>query len=66
MAENSTPRVPKFELSRYRQFIREAAPYVSLVVGRRIRALDADKMSAQEITEIALMLDERVKDLDKQ
>lgn len=54
---------PKYELSRYRQFIREAAPYVSLIVGRRLSAVEADLLSDEQIRQIAIKIDERVKDL---
>jgi hypothetical protein len=64
-SERESSKKPRYELAQYRQFIRDAAPYVSLVVGRKIRALDADKLKVQELTEIALLIDERVQDLNK-
>jgi hypothetical protein len=54
---------PRYELSKYREFIRDAAPYVSLIVGRRISAVEADLMTDDQIREIAVKIDERVKDL---
>ncbi len=54
---------PKFELKVYRDFIREAAPYVSLIVGKRLTAADADKISDADLSQLALKIDERVTDL---
>jgi hypothetical protein len=54
---------PRFELSKYRDFIREAAPYVSLIVGRRISATEADLLTDDQIKAIAVKIDARVKDL---
>lgn len=56
---------PRYELNVYRQFIKEASPYVSLVVGRRIQPADADLMTDEQVTQLALLIDERVKDLNK-
>ncbi|HVK60934.1 MAG TPA: hypothetical protein VM432_05260 [Bdellovibrionales bacterium] len=55
---------PKFELKVYRDFIREAAPYVSLILGQKVKADDADKLSDAELSKIALKIDERVTDLN--
>lgn len=56
---------PKFELDEYRKFIRDAWPYVSIVAGRKIRSEDADRLSNDEIREIALLIDERADELKK-
>jgi hypothetical protein len=56
---------PKYELKVYRDFIREAAAYVTLVTGRKLTATDADKLSDTEISKIALLIDERVTDMNK-
>lgn len=53
------PKKPRYDLDTYRKFIREATPYVSIVAGRRLRPDDADRMSEQELTRLALLLDER-------
>lgn len=55
---------PRYELEVYRQFIRDAAPYVSIVVGRRIQASEANLMTDEELTKIALLIDSRVKELE--
>lgn len=54
---------PRFELEVYRQFIRDAAPYVSVVLGRRLSAADGNLLTDAEIAKIAVLIDERVKDL---
>lgn len=54
---------PQYELSQYRQFIRDAAPFVSLIAGRRISAVEADLLSDDQIRTLALQIDQRVKDL---
>ena len=54
---------PKFELSHYRQFIRDAAPYVSLIAGRRVSVVEADSLTDDQIKDIAHLIDSRVKDL---
>ena len=54
---------PKYDLETYRQFIRDAAPYVSIVAGRKIEPFDATKMSDAQITQLALLIDSRVSDL---
>ena len=54
---------PKFELSHYRQFIRDAAPYVSLIAGRRVSAVEADTLTDEQIKDIAHLIDSRVQDL---
>lgn len=56
---------PKYSLDEYRKFIREAAPYISLIAGRRIRPTEADTMTDEEITRLALQIDERVDNLKK-
>lgn len=58
-------REPRYDLSVYRNFIREAAPYVSLVIGRRILASQAETLSEAELKAIALVIDSRVDDLAK-
>jgi hypothetical protein len=55
----------KFELEVYRQFIRDAAPFVSLVAGRKIRAEDAEKFTDEEMSILALRIDERAAALNK-
>jgi len=57
---------PNFDLATYRKFIRDAAPFVSLVIGRKIHASEGDLLSDEAITEIAAKIDERVKDLNAQ
>lgn len=54
---------PRYELEVYRQFIRDAAPYVSVVIGRRLQAADGNLLTDDEISKIAVIIDERVKDL---
>ncbi|RYZ74425.1 MAG: hypothetical protein EOP05_09235 [Proteobacteria bacterium] len=55
---------PKFELAEYRKFIREAAPFVSLVLGRKLKPAEADLLSDTEMVVIAEKIDKRVKDLN--
>jgi hypothetical protein len=57
---------PKYDLETYRKFIRDAAPYVSLIAGRRIHPSQADLMPENELIRLALLIDQRVGDLDKQ
>ena len=57
---------PNFDLSAYRQFIREAAPFVSLVIGRKVKAAEADLLSDEAMLEVAEKVDSRVKDLNVQ
>ena len=57
---------PNFDLSAYRKFIREAAPFVSLVIGRKVKAAEADVLSDEALVEIAEKIDARVKDLNTQ
>lgn len=59
------PPQPKFALIEYRKFIREAASYVSIVVGRKLQAADADRFTDDEIREIALLIDQRADELKK-
>ncbi len=54
---------PRYDLEIYRQFIRDAAPYVSVVIGRRIKAGEANLMTDDELVKIALIIDSRVKEL---
>ena len=56
---------PKYTLDEYRKFIREAAPYVSIVAGRKLGPEDADRMSDEELTKLALALDQRAEELKK-
>ncbi len=56
---------PRYSLFEYRKFIREAAPFISLIAGRRIRPSEADTMSDEALTELALRIDARVDDLKK-
>lgn len=63
--EKPDRKKPKFELEVYRQFIREASPYVSLVVGRKIHSADANLMTDDQITALAVILDSRISDLKK-
>lgn len=58
-------RRPRYSLDEYRKFIREAAPYISLIAGRRIRASEADTMSDEAVEKLALLIDSRVDDLKK-
>lgn len=60
--ENSKP---KYDLAVYRDFVREAAPYVSLITGKKILPSDADLMSEKSLIELALIIDSRVGDLNK-
>ena len=53
------PPAPKYDLERYRAFIREASPYVSLILGRKIHPEDADRLTDLELVAIALRIDER-------
>lgn len=54
---------PVYELSHYRQFVRDAASYVSLIAGRRISSVEADTMTDEQVKDLALLIDSRVKDL---
>ncbi len=65
MSKPSGKPEPKFPLDVYRAFIRDAAAYVSLVVGRKISAAEADVMSEEELKRIAVIIDSRVDDLTK-
>ena len=55
---------PKFDIATYRKFVRDAAPFVSLVLGRKIKAAEADLLSDEEMLKVAEKIDERVKDLN--
>ena len=55
---------PNFPLADYRKFIRDAAPFVSLVLGRKVKAAEADLLSDTEMLDIAEKIDKRVKDLN--
>lgn len=55
---------PKYDLATYRRFVRDAAPFVSLVLGRKIAAAEADLLSDTEMLSIAEKIDVRVKDLN--
>jgi len=55
--------VPKYDLEVYRQFIRDASPYVSVILGRKLKAQDADTLNNEELSEIAMKIDNRVDDL---
>jgi hypothetical protein len=57
---------PRYALDEYRRFIREASPYVSLIAGRRIRPNEAEQMSDEDLVKLALLIDSRVSDLNKQ
>jgi len=57
---------PRYDLETYRQFIRDAAPYVSIVLGRRIQPSEANTLTDEEMVKIALLIDSRVKDLKPQ
>jgi hypothetical protein len=61
----SEAKIPKYTLEEYRKFIREAAPYISLIAGRKIKAAEADSMNDEELTRLALVIDERVAGLKK-
>lgn len=54
---------PRYALAEYRKFIREAAPYVSIVAGRKIKPSDAETISEKDLIELALRIDSRVDDL---
>lgn len=56
---------PKQPLEEYRRFIREAAPYVSVVIGRRILPEEADKIGEEELVKIALLIDARAEAVQK-
>ena len=56
---------PKYHLDVYRKFIREAAPYVSIVVGRKVSPKEAETLTDEQLTPMALLIDMRVEDLDK-
>jgi hypothetical protein len=56
---------PRFELEAYRKFIRDASPYISVIAGRRVKPTEAETMTNAQVTELALILDSRVKDLKK-
>jgi len=58
-------RRPRYSLEEYRKFIREAAPYMSLIAGRRIRPSEAETMTDEEVEKLALIVDSRVDDLNK-
>jgi hypothetical protein len=60
---NQAIKKPKYDLETYRRFVREATSYVSIIVGRKIRAEEADTMSDTEVMELALKIDTRVDDL---
>ncbi len=54
---------PKYDLQIYRKFIREASPYVSVIVGRKVSPEEAETMTEDEIWDLALRIDSRVDDL---
>lgn len=56
---------PKYDLATYRQFIRDAAPFVSIVIGRKIKSAESDLLSDDEMIAIAEKIDARVSDLNK-
>ncbi len=56
---------PRYHLDEYRKFIREAAPFMSLVAGRKIRPSEADTMSDEALEALALLVDQRVDALKK-
>jgi len=64
MKIKSDPR-PRYHLDEYRKFIREAAPFLSLVAGRRIHPNEAETMSDEALKTLALLIDQRVEDLKK-
>lgn len=55
---------PNYEIAEYRKFIRDAAPFVSLVIGRKLKPAEADLLSDEEMLRIAEKIDERVRDLN--
>jgi hypothetical protein len=55
---------PKYDLPTYRKFIRDAAPFVSLVIGRKIHANESDLLSDEALLAIAEKIDVRVKDIN--
>ena len=55
---------PKFELAAYRKFVREAASFVSIIIGRKINASEGDLLSDDEMVKIAEKIDVRVQDLN--
>lgn len=57
------PAQPRFALEAYRKFIREASPYISVIAGRRVKPADADTMTDEQVTALALVIDSRIKDL---
>ena len=54
---------PRYEIETYRQFIRDAEAYVSLIIGRRVKASEANLLTDDEIAKIALQIDARVSTL---
>ena len=54
---------PKYALETYRRFIREATSYVSLIVGRKMQASEADTIEEIELFALALQIDARVDDI---
>ena len=55
---------PKYDISEYRAFIRDAAPFVSLILGRKIHPNEADLLSNEEMLKVAEKIDLRVNDLN--
>lgn len=60
---DGSSRAPRYHLDAYRKFIREASPYISVIAGRRVKPSEAESMSDQQVTEIALLIDDRVAEL---
>lgn len=54
---------PKYDLPTYRKFIHDAAPFVSLVIGRKIHANESNLLSDEALLAIAEKIDLRVKDI---
>ena len=54
---------PRYDLEIYRKFIREAAPYVSIIIGRKLQPEEADTLSEDELVDLAVRIDSRVDDL---
>lgn len=55
---------PKYDIATYRKFIKDAAPFVSLVIGRKIHASESDLLSDEAMIAVAEKIDARVKDLN--
>lgn len=62
-AISAEPPVPRYHLDVYRKFMRDAAPYVSLIAGRKIKPSESETWSDDEVRRLALLIDSRVAEL---